>query len=60
MAPAKLPDGPTDTDELSAQFEVTNFVSRYPGGYVMEPSVAYDELVRSSCRRIGHASCGPK
>lgn len=43
--PAKLPNGPMDTDKLTAQFTVPNFVSRYPGGYVMEPGIDYDELV---------------
>ncbi|KVD23146.1 hypothetical protein [Burkholderia ubonensis] len=43
--PAKLPDGPVDTDKLPAQFTVPNFVSRYSGGYVMEPGIDYDELL---------------
>ncbi|CAJ9528867.1 Uncharacterised protein [Burkholderia pseudomallei] len=43
--PPKLPDGPVDTDKLPAQFTVPNFVSKYPGGYVMEPGIDYDELV---------------
>ncbi|WP_157645028.1 hypothetical protein [Burkholderia ubonensis] len=43
--PAKLPAGPMQVEKLPAQFTVPNFVSRYPGGYVMEPGIDYDELV---------------
>jgi hypothetical protein len=43
--PSKLPDGPVDVDKLPVQFTVPNFVSRYPGGYVMEPGIDYDELL---------------
>ncbi|MGG1944692.1 hypothetical protein AB1286_07775 [Trinickia sp. NRRL B-1857] len=43
--PATLPDGPVDADKLPVQFSVPNFVERYSGGYVMEPGIAYDELV---------------
>ncbi|VWM17669.1 hypothetical protein [Burkholderia lata] len=45
IVPLKLPNGPMDSDKLPAQFTVPNFVSRYPGGYVMEPGIDYDELV---------------
>ncbi len=42
--PPKLPDGRFDSDKLPIKFSAKNIVSKYAGGYVMEPGIDYDEI----------------
>ncbi|MEM5316512.1 hypothetical protein [Paraburkholderia sp. JHI869] len=44
VSPAKLPDGLVSTDALPVKFRAANIVSRFNGGYVMEPGIDYDEV----------------
>lgn len=55
---AKLSNGPVDTDALRVEYSAPNIVSKYKGGYVMEPGIDYDEIQAfSSCRKTRRTSC---
>ncbi len=42
--PAGLASGRVDQDKLPTSFKAQNIVSKYEGGYVMEPGIDYDEI----------------
>ncbi|MFM0162905.1 hypothetical protein PQR39_21135 [Paraburkholderia sediminicola] len=42
--PAGLASGRVDRDKLPVAFAAHNIVSKYNGGYVMEPGIDYDEI----------------
>lgn len=42
--PAGLAGGRVDQDKLPTAFKAQNIVSKYQGGYVMEPGIDYDEI----------------
>ncbi|PTB17869.1 hypothetical protein C9I57_25420 [Trinickia symbiotica] len=45
VIPSKMADGPINLDKLPVQYRVSNFVSRYQGGYIMEPGIDYEEVL---------------
>ncbi|WP_157658346.1 hypothetical protein [Burkholderia ubonensis] len=44
VLPAKLPAGRIDAGKLPVRFPARNIVSRFDGGYVIEPGIDYDEI----------------
>ncbi|KGS31165.1 hypothetical protein [Burkholderia pseudomallei] len=44
VLPRKLPDGHLDPAKLPVKFPARNIVSRFDGGYVLEPGIDYNEI----------------
>ncbi|KVN23892.1 hypothetical protein WJ63_19340 [Burkholderia pyrrocinia] len=44
VLPPKLANGHLDLGKVPVSFPARNIVSRYEGGYVMEPGIDYDEI----------------
>ncbi|MEM5316530.1 hypothetical protein [Paraburkholderia sp. JHI869] len=44
VLPSKLPDGLVKVDALPIKYRAANIVSKFKGGYVMEPGIDYDEV----------------
>ncbi|MGP8439943.1 hypothetical protein ACT2FY_32250 [Paraburkholderia fungorum] len=42
--PAGLANGRVDQDKLPVAFKALGIISKYSGGYVMEPGIDYDEI----------------